>query len=172
MMLSKRIIACLDVRDGHVVKGINSKGCAMPAIPPSWRGATTCEGIDELVILDVTATLESAAATWRTVARSRSELFIPLTVGGGIRTRGGRGARRGCGRGQGEPQHGRPGESRRSITTLAQRYGSQAVVVAIDARRERRMAPSCTRAAARRPPRAMPSNGRARPPTAAPAKSC
>src|ERR671927_543394 len=84
-MLSKRIIACLDVRDGHVVKGINFEDLRSAGDPAALARRYNVEGIDELVILDITATIEARralAATIRAVAR---ELFIPLAVGGGIR---------------------------------------------------------------------------------------
>ena len=71
-MLSKRIIACLDVRDGQVVKGVNFEGCATPAIRPSWRARYNVEGIDEVVILDVTATLEKRRALARDDRRRRA----------------------------------------------------------------------------------------------------
>ena len=85
-MLSKRIIACLDVRDGCVVKGVNFEGLRDAGDPAELARRYNVEGIDELVILDVTATIEGRRALEahdpRRVAR---ELFIPLAVGGGIR---------------------------------------------------------------------------------------
>ena len=84
-MLSKRIIACLDVRDGQVVKGVNFEGLRTAGDPAELARRYNAEGVDELVILDITATIEkrrAMAATIRAVAR---ELFIPLAVGGGIR---------------------------------------------------------------------------------------
>ena len=71
-MLSKRIIACLDVRDGHVVKGINFEGLRSAGDPAELARRYNREGIDELVILDVTATLEAAARSPRRFARSRA----------------------------------------------------------------------------------------------------
>lgn len=134
-MLSKRIIACLDVRDGQVVKGVNFEGLREAGDPAALARRYNVEGIDELVILDVTATLEgrrALAETIRTVAR---ELFIPLTVGGGIRTEADAAA---------AVDHGADKVSLNTaalaspplITTLAGRYGSQAVVVAVDAKRD------------------------------------
>ena len=75
-MLTKRIIACLDVRDGQVVKGVKFRGCGTPATRPSWRAATTSKGIDEVVVLDITATLEARQALARTRStRSRARSF-------------------------------------------------------------------------------------------------
>src|SRR5438046_8771341 len=86
LVLSKRIIACLDVRAGQVVKGINFEGLRTAGDPAALARRYNAEGIDELVILDVTATLESRRALADTIRRVSAELFIPLAVGGGIRT--------------------------------------------------------------------------------------
>jgi cyclase len=134
-MLSKRIIACLDVRDGHVVKGVKFEGLRSAGDPAELARRYNVEGIDELVILDVTATLESRptlAATVRAVAR---ELFIPLAVGGGIRTEADAAAAVEAGADK-VSVNSAPLRDPGLITTLAGRYGSQAVVVAIDAKRE------------------------------------
>ena len=85
-MLSKRIIACLDVRDGQVVKGINFEGLRSAGDPAELARRYNAEGIDELVILDITATLEARRALADTIRAVARELFIPLAVGGGIRT--------------------------------------------------------------------------------------
>lgn len=133
-MLSKRIIACLDVRDGLVVKGVQFDGLRHAGDPASLARRYNAEGIDELVILDVTATLESRRALAQTIHAVAAELFIPLAVGGGIRTEADAGAVVEAGADKvslNTAVLADPG----MITTLAQRYGSQAVVVAIDARR-------------------------------------
>lgn len=134
-MLSKRIIACLDVRDGQVVKGVNFEGLRGAGDPAALARRYNVEGIDELVILDVTATLEARRALAETIRTVARELFIPLTVGGGIRTEADAAA---------AVDHGADKVSLNTaalaspslITTLAGRYGSQAVVVAIDAKRD------------------------------------
>src|SRR5260370_26670853 len=84
-MLSKRIIACLDVRDGKVVKGINFEALRCAGDPVELARRYNAEGIDELVILDITATLEARRALAQTIAEVARELFIPLAVGGRIR---------------------------------------------------------------------------------------
>ena len=84
-MLSKRIIACLDVRNGCVVKGVNFEGLRNAGDPAALARRYNLEGIDEVVVLDVTATLEGRRAFEATIRAVSSELFIPLTVGGGIR---------------------------------------------------------------------------------------
>src|SRR2546427_12662697 len=85
-MLSKRIIACLDVRDGKVVKGINFEGLRAAGDPAELPRRYKAEGIDELVILDITATLERRRALADTIGRVARELFIPPAVRGGRRT--------------------------------------------------------------------------------------
>ena len=91
-MLSKRIIACLDVRDGCVVKGVSFEGLRNAGDPAELARRYNAEGIDELVLLDVTATVEGRRALARTIADVSRELFIPLTVGGGIRSEADAGA--------------------------------------------------------------------------------
>lgn len=133
-MLAKRIIACLDVRDGQVVKGIKFEELRRAGDPAALARRYNAEGIDELVILDVTATLEkrrALAATVRAVAR---ELFIPLAVGGGIRDEGDAAAAIDAGADKVSLNTAALADPS-LITTLAGRYGSQAVVVAIDAKR-------------------------------------
>jgi imidazole glycerol-phosphate synthase subunit HisF len=134
-MLAKRIIACLDVRDGQVVKGVKFEGLRSAGDPAALARRYNVEGIDELVILDVTATLEKRLAMARTVHAVASELFIPLCVGGGIRDADDAAA---------VVEAGADKVSLNSaaladpalVTRLAEQYGSQAVIVAIDAKRE------------------------------------
>ena len=85
-MLSNRIIACLDVRDGEVVKGVGFQDLQRAGDPEALATRYNAEGIDELVILDVTATIEARRALAATIQAVSSRLFIPLAVGGGIRT--------------------------------------------------------------------------------------
>lgn len=132
-MLSKRIIACLDVRNGEVVKGINFEGLRNAGDPAELAARYNQEGIDEVVILDVTATIEGRRALADTVATVARRIFIPLTVGGGIRSEGDAGAAVDAGADKvslNTAALNNPG----LITTLASRYGSQAVIVAIDAK--------------------------------------
>ena len=134
-MLSKRIIACLDVRDGAVVKGINFEGLRHAGDPAALARRYNVEGIDEVVILDVTATAERRRALADTIRRVAGELFIPLAVGGGIRSDEDAAAAIEAGADK-VSLNTAAIEHPELITTLANRYGSQAVVVAIDARRE------------------------------------
>lgn len=132
-MLSKRIIACLDVRDGKVVKGVNFEGLRDAGDPAALARRYNVEGIDEIVILDVTATLESRQARANTIAAVAREIFLPLTVGGGIRNEADAAAAIEAGADKvslNTAALSDPG----LITTLAKRYGSQAVIVAIDAK--------------------------------------
>jgi cyclase len=134
-VLSKRIIACLDVRDGEVVKGINFEGLRSAGDPADLARRYNTEGVDELVILDITATIERRRALADTIRAVARELFIPLAVGGGIRTEAD--AVAAVEAGADKVSLNTAALSNPSlITSLAERYGSQAVVVAIDAKWE------------------------------------
>src|SRR5439155_998825 len=134
-MLSKRIIACLDVRNGQVVKGVNFEGLRSAGDPAELARRYNLEGIDELVILDITATLEARRALAATIGAVARELFIPLAVGGGIRTEEDAAAAVDGGADKVSLNTAALGNPA-LITTLATRYGSQAVIVAIDAKRQ------------------------------------
>jgi imidazole glycerol-phosphate synthase subunit HisF len=134
-VLSKRIIACLDVRDGQVVKGVNFEDLQAAGDPASLARRYNAEGIDELVILDVTATLETRRALAGTIRAVAREVFIPLAVGGGIGTEADAAAAVDAGADKVSVNTAALANPR-LITALAERYGSQAVVVAIDAKRE------------------------------------
>jgi imidazole glycerol-phosphate synthase subunit HisF len=134
-VLSKRIIACLDVRDGQVVKGINFEGLRSAGDPAELARRYNREGIDELVILDITATLERRRALADTIRAVARELFIPLAVGGGIRTESDAAAAVDAGADK-VSLNTAALKDPELITTLANRYGSQAVLVAIDAKKE------------------------------------
>ena len=132
-MLSKRIIACLVVRDGKVVKGVNFEGLRDAGDPAALARRYNVEGIDEVVILDVTATIESRQARAHTIAAVAAEIFLPLTVGGGIRTEDDAAAAIDAGADKVSLNTAALSDPD-LITTLAKRYGSQAVIVAIDAK--------------------------------------
>jgi cyclase len=133
-MLSRRVIACLDVRDGSVVKGVRFEGLRHAGDPGSLARRYNDEGADEIVVLDVSATLEGRRALADTIRAVSREIFVPLAVGGGIRGRDDAvavfeaGADKVC-------INTAAVEDPSLITALAERYGSQAVIVAIDARR-------------------------------------
>ena len=134
-MLSKRLIACLDVRDGRVVKGIGFERLREAGDPAGLARRYNVEGVDEIVMLDVTATLESRVARAETVRTVAREIFIPLAVGGGIRSEEEAASVIEAGADK-VSLNTAALEQPSLITTLARRYGSQAVVVAIDAKRE------------------------------------
>ena len=133
-MLAKRIIACLDVRNGCVVKGVQFQDLASAGDPASLARRYNAEGIDELVILDVTATIEGRRALEETIRRVSEELFIPLAVGGGIRAEADAAAALDAGADKVALNSAAIADPA-LVTRLARRYGSQAVVVAIDAKR-------------------------------------
>jgi imidazole glycerol-phosphate synthase subunit HisF len=134
-VLSKRIIACLDVRDGQVVKGINFEGLRSAGDPAELARRYNAEGIDELVILDITATLEARRALADTIRAVARQLFIPLAVGGGIRSEADAAAAVDAGADKVSLNTAALSDPD-LITRLAERYGSQAVVVAIDAKQD------------------------------------
>jgi cyclase len=133
-VLARRIIACLDVRDGQVVKGVKFEGLRSAGEPSVLARRYNEEGIDELVILDVTATLEKRRALAATVGAVARELFIPLSVGGGIKDEGDAAAAVEAGADKVSLNTAALADPD-LITRLAGKYGSQAVIVAIDAKR-------------------------------------
>lgn len=132
-MLSKRIIACLDVRDGKVVKGVNFEGLREAGDPAALARRYNVEGIDEIVILDVTATVEARQARAHTIAAVAKEIFLPLAVGGGIHSEADAAAAIEAGADK-VSLNTAALKTPELITVLAKRYGSQAVLVAIDAK--------------------------------------
>ncbi len=133
-MLAKRIIPCLDVKDGRVVKGINFVGLRDAGDPVEIAKRYDLEQADELVFLDITASYEKRNIMLSVVSRTAEQVFMPLTVGGGIRTI------------EDIRELLRAGADKISINTAAvnspelikrssDRFGSQCIVVAIDAKR-------------------------------------
>jgi len=133
-MLTKRIIACLDVRDGQVVKGVQFQELRHAGDPGELARRYNVEGIDEVVILDITATLEKRQALARTIGAVAREIFLPLTVGGGIRSEEDADAAVEAGADK-VSLNTAALKNPSLITTFAKRYGSQAVIVAVDAKR-------------------------------------
>ncbi len=133
-MLTKRIIACLDVDAGRVVKGVHFVNLRDAGDPAELAAAHSAAGADEIVLLDITATHEKRATLFETVRRTARELFVPFTVGGGVRTLEDAGAIFDAGADKisiNSAAIANPAV----ITQIGQRFGSQAVIVAIDAKR-------------------------------------
>ena len=132
-MLTRRIIACLDVNAGRVVKGVQFENLRDAGDPGEMASAHSASGADEIVLLDISAAHQGRAILLDSVRRTAAELFIPFTVGGGIRT---------LEDAQSVFSAGADKISINSaalahpalITEVAGRFGSQAVVVAIDAK--------------------------------------
>ncbi|MGG0238910.1 imidazole glycerol phosphate synthase subunit HisF [Bacillus rhizoplanae] len=133
-MLTKRIVPCLDVKNGRVVKGVNFVGLQDVGDPVAIAAAYNEAGADELVFLDITATYEERKTMIDVVERTASQVFIPLTVGGGISSV------------QDMYALLRAGADKVSLNSAAvqrpeliqegaEQFGSQCIVVAIDARR-------------------------------------
>ena len=133
-MLTKRIIACLDVDAGRVVKGVQFESLRDAGDPAELAAAHASAGADELVLLDITATHQNRATLLEVVRRTAKQVFIPFTVGGGIRSLEDAAAVFEAGADKvsiNSAAIARP----ELITEIAGRYGSQAVVLAIDAKR-------------------------------------
>ncbi len=134
-MITKRIIACLDVHGGRVVKGVQFVDLIDAGDPATQAARHAREGADEIVLLDITATHEGRQTLLDTVRRTARELFVPFAVGGGIRTA------------DDAAQVFEAGADKVSVNSAAladptlidaigRSFGAQAVVVAIDARRD------------------------------------
>ncbi len=133
-MLTKRIIACLDVNGGRVVKGVQFVDLRDAGDPAELAKRHSDSGADEIVLLDISATHEGRATLLETVRRTARQLFIPFTVGGGIRKLEDAVAAFAAGADKISINSAALAEPK-LITQIAERFGSQAVVVAIDAKR-------------------------------------
>jgi cyclase len=132
-MLAKRIIPCLDVTGGRVVKGVNFVGLRDAGDPVELAERYNAQGADELVFLDITASSDAREIMVDVVARTARQVFIPLTVGGGIRSVAD--ARKILLSGADKVSINTAAVRRPAlITELSQEFGAQAVVLAIDAR--------------------------------------
>ncbi len=133
-MLTKRIIACLDVDAGRVVKGVQFVNLRDAGDPAECAVAHARDGADEIVLLDITATSDNRQTMLEVVSRTARELFIPFTVGGGIRELADAEAVFEAGADK-IAINSAAVKDPSLIGKIAARFGSQAVVVAIDARR-------------------------------------
>jgi cyclase len=133
-MLAKRIIPCLDVKDGRVVKGVNFVNLRDAGDPVENARLYDCEGADELVFLDISATPEGQATTIDMVRRVAIEVFMPFTVGGGVRQVEDVRALLLAGADKVSINTAAV-QNPQLLTAAAERFGSQCVVVAIDAKR-------------------------------------
>lgn len=133
-MLTKRIIACLDVTHGRVVKGVQFVDLVDAGDPAELAHRHAASGADEVVLLDITATHEERPILLDAVRRAAREIFVPFTVGGGVRSLADAASLFDAGADKitlNSAAVARP----ELITEIAERFGSQAVVLAIDARR-------------------------------------
>jgi len=133
-MITKRIIPCLDVRDGRVVKGVQFEGVADVASPVDLAKYYSEHGADELVFYDITASAEGRKLFTGILTEVASRIFIPLTVGGGINTVEDFARVLGCGADKVSVNSGaiaNPG----LIAAAAEKYGSQCVVLSADVKR-------------------------------------
>lgn len=133
-MLAKRIIPCLDIKDGRVVKGVNFVGLRDAGDPVAQARLYDAAGADELVFLDISATPEGRATVAPMVRRVADEIFLPLTVGGGLRTVEDMRAILLAGADK-VSLNSAAVKTPELLTHGAERFGSQCIVVAIDAKR-------------------------------------
>jgi imidazole glycerol-phosphate synthase subunit HisF len=133
-MLTKRIIACLDVRSGRVVKGVQFVDLVDAGDPAELAKRHAAAGADEIVLLDITATHEGRGTLLDTVRRTAKELFIPFTVGGGIRSADEASAVFDAGADKVSVNSAAIADPS-LIDAIGRSFGAQAVIVAIDARR-------------------------------------
>jgi cyclase len=134
MTVAVRVIPCLDVDRGRVVKGVNFGNLRDAGDPVELAARYDADGADELTFLDITASSAGRATTYDVVRRTAEQVFIPLTVGGGVRTTGDVDAllRAGADKvGLNTAAIARPG----LLAEAARQFGSQCVVLSVDARR-------------------------------------
>ena len=133
-MLAKRIVPCLDVKDGRVVKGVNFEGLKDMADPVEMAHFYNDSGADELVFYDITASAEGRQLFTDVLRRVASEIFIPLTVGGGIRTLDDFDRVLKCGADKVSVNSGAIADPS-LIAAAAEKYGDQCVVLSMDVKR-------------------------------------
>ena len=172
MTLAVRVIPCLDVDNGRVVKGVNFQNLRDAGDPVEMAKVYDAEGADELTFLDITASSGNRETTYDVVRRTAEQVFIPLTVGGGVRTA------------EDVDKLLRAGADKVGVNTaaiarpelireIAERFGRQVLVLSVDAAAHRPTAPSRSPpTAAARAPASTPSSGRTGPPSWARARSC
>ncbi len=133
-MITKRIIPCLDVKDGRVVKGVNFAGLADVSSPVELARYYSDQGADELVFYDITASVEGRQLFTDVLREVASQIFIPLTVGGGIRTVDDFDRVLKCGADKVSVNSGAIRDPE-LIRAAAERYGNQCVVISADVKR-------------------------------------
>uniref|UniRef100_UPI0038B22EFE imidazole glycerol phosphate synthase subunit HisF n=1 Tax=Corallococcus silvisoli TaxID=2697031 RepID=UPI0038B22EFE len=135
MMLRRRLIVCLDVKGGRVVKGVRFEGLRDVGDPVELARRYEDAGADEMTFLDISASAEERETLWDLVRRTAERLFIPLTVGGGVRTVEdvGRALRAGADK---VSINSAAVATPELLTGCAQRFGAQCVVASIDVKRE------------------------------------
>ena len=133
MALAKRVIPCLDVKDGKVVKGTEFVNLRDVGYPPALAEKYSLEGADEVTFLDIAASQESRGTTLDLVRETAERVFVPLTVGGGIRTADDVHAALLAGADK-VSINSAAVKDPNLITVAAQAFGSQAIICAIDAK--------------------------------------
>lgn len=171
MTLAVRVIPCLDVDNGRVVKGVNFQNLRDAGDPVEMAKLYDAEGADELTFLDITASSGDRETTYDVVRRTAEQVFIPLTVGGGVRTT------------EDVDKLLRAGADKVGVNTaaiarpelireIAERFGRQVLVLSVDARRTPEGTFEVTTHGGRRAPASTPSSGPTGPQSSARARSC
>lgn len=171
MTLAVRVIPCLDVDNGRVVKGVNFQNLRDAGDPVEMAKVYDAEGADELTFLDITASSGNRETTYDVVRRTAEQVFIPLTVGGGVRTA------------EDVDKLLRAGADKVGVNTaaiarpelireIAERFGRQVLVLSVDARRTPGGPSRSPPTAGARAPASTRSSGPTRPPSWARARSC
>ena len=145
MSLAVRVIPCLDVDAGRVVKGVHFENLKDAGDPVELAAEYYRQGADEITFLDVTASSSHRNTMIDVVSRTAEQVFIPMTVGGGVRTPEDVDSLLRCGADEVGCQTRRPSTTPSLISRVADRFGNQALVLSVDARREKGAQPYAVR---------------------------
>ncbi len=136
-MIGKRIVPCLDIKDGRVVKGVQFGGLIDAGDPVETARLYNAMGADEIVFLDITASSRGRQPVWDVLSRASEQVFLPLTVGGGIRTLEDFRKMLSCGADK-IAVNSAAIKNKNLLSDAAMKFGRQCVVIAIDAKKNGR----------------------------------
>lgn len=136
-MIGKRIVPCLDIKDGRVVKGVQFGGLVDAGDPVETARLYNAMGADEIVFLDITASSRGRQPVWDVLSRASEQVFLPLTVGGGIRTLEDFRKMLSCGADK-IAVNSAAIKNKNLLSDAAMKFGRQCVVIAIDAKKNGR----------------------------------
>ena len=171
MSLAVRVIPCLDVDAGRVVKGVHFENLKDAGDPVELAAEYYRQGADEITFLDVTASSSHRNTMIDVVSRTAEQVFIPMTVGGGVRTPEDVDSLLRCGADKVGVNTAAINDPS-LISRVADRFGNQVLVLSVDARREKGEQHTQSRWVAANPPVLMPYGGSSAPSSLAPARFC